>query len=124
MRDRIAQWYTDTRKDLFIGACIAFIVFITVGLFRLAAPHVGKAPIIIEALPHAATVQRAGEREGSASAERLGAFVASRNGKKYYPPDCPAANRIKPENRIWFASVREAQETGYEPAANCPALQP
>lgn len=47
----------------------------------------------------------------------LGAFVASANGKKYYLPDCSEARRINEENKIWFDSAEEAEESGYEPSA-------
>ena len=47
-------------------------------------------------------------------------FVASINGKAYYPKGCKAANVIKEENRIWFESAKEAEEEGYARAKNCP----
>ena len=51
-----------------------------------------------------------------------GAYMASKNGTKYYLPTCSSANRIKPENRVWFATKAEAEASGYGPAANCPGL--
>lgn len=42
-----------------------------------------------------------------------GAYVGSKNGTKYYTPGCPATNRIKPENYIWFQSVEDATLQGY-----------
>ena|SRR3989344_8353376 len=50
----------------------------------------------------------------------FGNFVASVNGKAYYPANCEAAKRIKEENRIWFNSPKEAEADGYKPAQNCP----
>ena len=47
-------------------------------------------------------------------------FVASINGKAYYPKECKAANVIKEENRIWFESAQKAEEEGYARAKNCP----
>ena len=49
----------------------------------------------------------------------MGNFLASINGKAYYPKDCAAANRIKEENRIWFNTKEEAESQGYAPAQNC-----
>ena len=46
-------------------------------------------------------------------------FTASINGAKYYPVGCKSANRIKEENRIWFASEQEAREMGYTPSSQC-----
>ena len=48
-----------------------------------------------------------------------GNFLASINGKAYYPKDCAAANRIKEENIIWFDTKEEAEIQGYKPAQNC-----
>ncbi len=49
-----------------------------------------------------------------------GNFVASINGKAYYPKGCKSANIIKEENKIWFESAEEAEADGYAPAKNCP----
>jgi len=54
-----------------------------------------------------------------AQSDVLGNFLASINGKAYYPKDCMAANRIKEENRIWFNTKEEAELQGYQPAQNC-----
>lgn len=50
------------------------------------------------------------------------AFVASKNGTKYHRLDCPGAKQMAETNKIFFASVDEAQSSGYSPAANCPGL--
>lgn len=47
------------------------------------------------------------------------AFVASKNSNKYHLPTCQWANKIKPENKICFSSVEEAQKRGYQPAKCC-----
>ncbi len=49
----------------------------------------------------------------------MGNFLASINGKAYYPKDCAAGNRIKEENRVWFDTKEEAEIQGYQPAQNC-----
>lgn len=48
-----------------------------------------------------------------------GTYVASRNGTKYYPPECSGASRIKDENKIWFNSVSEAENAGFTQSASC-----
>lgn len=45
--------------------------------------------------------------------------IGSKNGTKYYLPWCGALSRIKPENRVVFASAALARAKGYTPAANC-----
>jgi hypothetical protein len=46
-------------------------------------------------------------------------IVASKNGTKYYPIACSGANRIKEENKIYFASTDLAEKAGYEPSSAC-----
>ncbi len=41
-------------------------------------------------------------------------FVASKTGKKYYPAGSAGAEKIKPENRVTFATEDEAKAAGYE----------
>lgn len=48
--------------------------------------------------------------------------IASKNGTKYYLPDCAGASRISDANKVWFASASAAREAGYEPAANCKGI--
>ena len=57
--------------------------------------------------------------EGRGGYPKASGFIASKNGTKYYPIDCASANRIKPENRLYFALAIDAQKAGYEPAVSC-----
>ncbi len=41
------------------------------------------------------------------------AFVASKTGKKYYVADSAAGSKIKEENRVEFATEKEAEAAGY-----------
>ncbi len=47
------------------------------------------------------------------------AFVASKSGTRYYPKDCKSAERIKDENKVYFMTEEEAQDTGLTRAAGC-----
>ena len=53
---------------------------------------------------------------------QTGKVVASKNGTKYYLPNCSGVKRIKEENKVWFASIEEAKQAGLTAAANCPGL--
>ncbi len=46
-------------------------------------------------------------------------YMASKSGTKYYPIGCKSANRIKPENRVYFNTVDEAEEEGLTLASGC-----
>lgn len=48
-----------------------------------------------------------------------GGFVASKQGKKYFPMDCGSAKTIKEENRVYFSSEEEAKQAGYERTLTC-----
>lgn len=54
--------------------------------------------------------------QGGEASSVKGAFVGSKNGTKYYRPECPGVARIKPENYIWFTSGQDAKLQGYTPA--------
>ena len=58
----------------------------------------------------------------SAGVPQTGQVVASKNGTKYYLPDCAGADRISPANKVWFASAAAATAAGYTPAVNCKGL--
>ena len=46
-------------------------------------------------------------------------YIASKNGEKYYLPNCSGASKIKPENMIWFGTKEEAEKSGYELSTTC-----
>jgi len=46
-------------------------------------------------------------------------FVASRRGKTFHKPECPSAQRIKPENLVTFQSTVEARTAGCVPCKTC-----
>lgn len=62
------------------------------------------------------------EFQGSDTQVKSLKLVASKTGTKYHLPDCPGVSQIKKENIIYFNSIELAEAAGYQPAANCPAL--
>lgn len=48
-----------------------------------------------------------------------GKYVGSKESNKYHYPWCRWAERIKPENQIWFQTKEEAEAAGYEPCGVC-----
>lgn len=48
-----------------------------------------------------------------------GAFVGSKNGTKYYRPECAGVKRINPENYVWFKDAADAELQGYSKAQSC-----
>ena len=50
-------------------------------------------------------------------------IVGNKNSKIYHYEDCPGELKMKEGNKIFFASIIEAQKAGYRPAGNCPGLE-
>jgi hypothetical protein len=46
-------------------------------------------------------------------------FVGSIKSNKYHYPNCTWAEKIKPENEIWFSSSADAKAHGYVPCKVC-----
>ncbi|MBI3305034.1 hypothetical protein HYZ80_01760 [Candidatus Parcubacteria bacterium] len=124
--EKIKVLWADWQRDILVGLAVGLVALGSFGLGRLTTPH-PKPPVTL----HEVDLQKLFVREEGSTAssqtasqqlktQAQGNFLASRNGKRYYPKDCASANRIKPENRIWFATIAEAEQAGYTKAANCP----
>ena len=48
-----------------------------------------------------------------------GEFIASKNGGKFHKIDCPWADRILKENRVYFARAADARAESLLPCAHC-----
>ncbi len=110
------------KNDLFTAAALILIAIIGFGLGRLSAIYERKTPITVEYLDKTDATNTAAVPDGNNqtnSAINSTGMIASKNGSKYYPADCPAASRIKAENRIQFNSAKEAKEAGYTASAMC-----
>ena len=59
------------------------------------------------------------DASASRSADKEARLVGSSTSKKYHRPDCRYALKIKPENKITFAGIEEAQKQGYLPCKTC-----
>jgi hypothetical protein len=46
-------------------------------------------------------------------------FVGSIKSNKYHYPSCQWAEKINPENEIWFSSSQDARDHGYMPCKVC-----
>lgn|SRR3989338_10448234 len=117
----LKEWGINNRQNLTTGAFLALGFLIGLGIGLLVGTQ-KPSPIIIDKNVKVSLPGR--QMEFSKNPEKTfnllgGNFVASINGKAYYPKGCPSANVIKEENRVWFNSVQEAELQGYAPAKNC-----
>lgn len=114
MWEEFKDRFYDLRRDLFAAGIVGITLFAAFGLGRLALRAPEKEILIRELF-----TAPLGFAEKTVRSP-MEVFVASIQGAKYYPADCPAAGRIKEENRVWFADEAEARAAGYTPAAACP----
>ena len=117
-----AEW-----EPYLLPAIVILVAMTAFGLGRLSAAQGDVALRVLYpdaklAEPLANTAAVAAAKTPSYAKATDGAYVASKNGTKYYLVSCSSANRIKQENKVYFGSIAEAQAAGYEPAANCPGL--
>jgi hypothetical protein len=110
-------------RDAAIIAVIVLASSASFGLGFLAGRDAGQgsAKIITVGETNEPTVATS-PASVSPTEQPTGKVVASKNGTKYYLPDCAAAGRISDTNKVWFVSAAAALNAGYEPAANCKGL--
>lgn len=130
MKEQIRQLVSDNSERLWL-----FFGFILVGGLCFEAgvlQGAGRQEPLVLSLPAAPLEQASAaaaepERQPGLSAKTVPvaarmetqescAFVGSRNSNKYHLPSCPAAKRIKAENRVCFSSKEDAEKRGYLPS--------
>lgn len=99
-------------NDLMIGRGAAFYY-----------PHQDQNPHLQQRL-RALQEQAINERRGlwahllSLPLARLN-YTGNRDSLRFFPADCPEAQRIKPRNRVYFGTLMDAFLAGYAPARVC-----
>lgn len=48
-----------------------------------------------------------------------GAYVGSSMSHRFHDPDCMWAKELPRERQVWFGSIDEATQAGYEPCSTC-----
>lgn len=134
MEKQFAFWLgliSRERERLMVFATIVLVSVLGFEAGVIAAHSSPSKPIVIEvpsaslivgetdtgAVAGMATEQRSDTRsvpEG-ASTNADCAFVGSKNSTLYHLPTCAPAKRIKPENKVCFKNVAEAEKRGYKP---------
>jgi len=114
-----------SRKATDVGVVLAVVLLglMSFGLGRLSVLEDRKVPVMLcSAVEQAMTpVPNVAEAAPQQTAQQSG-YVASKNGTAYHFPWCSGAQRIKEENKVWFASKAEAEAAGYRPASTCKGL--
>lgn len=133
---RWKEWFIHHQKNLLLLAgflvvgTLAFESGLLRGTLASSEPLVISIPAVAEPPTddkvttvagnqpnQSAGMERIASRGGEKQGESQCPFVGSRNSDKYHLATCAVAKRIKPENRICFASKEEAEKRGY--VASC-----
>lgn len=94
-------------------AIVFLVALASFGLGRLSVLEAVRPPVSITQAPSVAKPR--GMYMG-------GQYVAARTGTVYYYPWCGGAQKITPENQVWFQNEAAARAAGYKPAKNCKGL--
>ena len=101
-----------------ILAILVLVAFLSFGLGRLSVIYGEKGEFRIEYPEN----QQSAAYQAVENTPEVRNYVASKSGAKYHLPWCSGAQTIKEENKIYFATKKEAEASGYEPAKNCKGI--
>lgn len=75
--------------------------------------------VIERSIPATPVPQVQQQSQSQVQSTTEGAYVGSNKSNKYHLPTCRYAQKISPENQVWFQTKDEAQAAGYEPCGVC-----
>ena len=139
MHEKLKSWLAD--DTIFIAVLLVLIAGASYGLGRISVgegtgttakmsekvhlsasstvliPKILASSTLVDSINGAAVITAA-----KIQPLNTGPYVGSKSGTKYYLSACSGAKRIKDANKVFFATVHDAQASGYQPASNCPGL--
>jgi len=108
------------KSNVIIGLSVVGIIILGIGGLSLRdKPEQGRSPALTESRAVAVSDSVALVSTSTSTPSGVGSFVASKQGKKYFPMDCGTAKSIKDENKVYFGSESEAIGAGYERSKTC-----
>lgn len=124
MLSKIKSFVDAWADELFLVAVILLVGLISFGLGRLSVNSSESNELVVESTP-VATSEIINLKSEIASGGEVEAatIVGNKSSKIYHREDCPGAQRMSEANKIYFASIVEAQKAGFRPAGNCPGLE-
>lgn len=130
MKEKLKSWLLN--DQIFYGFMVIFVGISSFSLGRASIEETATAKPLVQivepiAMPSTIVKAEAVSKNTNNLTKKTNystnnAFVASKNGTRYYLPSCSGSKRIKPENLISFPSQEAAEAAGYSKAANCPGL--
>lgn len=127
MKDRMLQWFHEygERLGLLLGVLLVAALSFEAGYFSHGMKSEGMITVTLAPVPIAnvapavagdAVVVSEIESGASPTKHTECPYIGSKNSNKYHLASCAVAKRIKPENRLCFASQTEAEKRGYVPS--------
>jgi hypothetical protein len=121
---KIGEWVKQHRRDLWVGFCTLLVSWsaYNLGLIRArsGAVPLQEARVFQERASEAPTPSLTPQPpRGPAHTDLRVVVSKTSSSKKYHFSWCSSANRIKEQNKLWFATEQAAQAAGYTLAANC-----
>lgn len=130
------------QDELYLGALITMVALIGFGLGRLSAEYqntdldiestlvnqTALDKIAAGASPEKATLSSGdggvvNGKTNNQTPAMIRKIVGNKQSKIYHFEDCPGALKMRAENKVFFASVLDAQNADYRPAGNCAGLE-
>lgn len=123
-----AAWVIRHRERLFLlaGMLLVGVLAFESGFLRgilvqteplvISIPLVAEPQAVDQSAPSDSAKNSGEERTSSPDAaqeKKACLFVGSRNSDKYHLSSCAVVKRIKPENKVCFASEEDAKKRGY-----------
>lgn len=124
-KGRIAKFNAEEtlkKERVIVAVIIVFTGIASFGLGRLAEIQDSREPLTIvrnDIPPTSAAAVQSGQAGLSAATGTNARVFASKNGKKYYYPDCSGSGRVSEANKIWFDNAKDAESFGYTLASGC-----
>ena len=122
-KTNIKGWVGEHRQKLVFIGVLVVSAGISFYLGYVARAETHKEPLVAIECPVNAYISPISsdisQSPLSTSKAHSGAYIASKNGKKYYPADCTGASKIKEANRTYFATALLAESAGYARASGC-----
>jgi len=118
----LKDWLISNQKNIFllIGILVLGAISFESGFLKGKISQSAPLVISIPAIPDPALVSTNSENPSTEAVvipeKQTGAscsLVGSRNSNKYHLITCAVAKRIKPENKVCFASKEDAEKRGY-----------
>lgn len=125
--DHPAKWAKEKRQLLITMGILAAVAIISFYLGYIARLETFSEETVSLKTPYSSaayTPMSASQAKNTPMAPSSpqassGAFVASKNGTKFYPANCSSAKRIKDANKVFFATAADAENEGYSRASGC-----